>query len=111
MYRQTIYDIACNKDLPGCSGCSEVSFDHLCIYPFSNRHIFPAHFNITSALTLLQSPRQCPEWSTEDVTTLMSLDFRLTGMVSALSILYLAGALIVGGLVDNSLAHYKSDFV
>lgn len=41
----------------------------------------------------------------------MSLDFRLTGMVSALSILYLAGALIVGGLVDNSLAHYKSDFV
>ena len=22
--RQTIYDIACNKDLPGCSGCSEV---------------------------------------------------------------------------------------
>lgn len=41
----------------------------------------------------------------------MSLDFRLTGMVSALSILYLAGALIVGALVDNSLQNYKSDFV
>jgi hypothetical protein len=53
----------------------------------------------------------CPEWSQEEVLTLFSLDFRLTGMVSALEVLYLIGALIVASLVDNGLKNYKSDFI
>lgn len=43
--------------------------------------------------------------------TLLSLDFRMTGMVSSLEILYLIGALIVAFLVDNNLKNYKSDFI
>lgn len=101
MIRDTIDEIACNKELPGCSGCDEVKS----LYPIACIFTRYLHF------LLSQNPPTCPEWSTDDVTTLLSLDFRLTGMVSALSVLYLAGALIVGALVDNSLANYKSDFV
>jgi hypothetical protein len=45
------------------------------------------------------------------VLTLLSLDLRLTGMVSTLCILYIVGGLIVAGLVDNSLKNYKYDFI
>lgn len=56
-------------------------------------------------------PAECPEWDEGEVTTLLSLDFRLTGMVSCCSILYFIGALIVAFLVENSLKNYQSDFV
>ena len=105
MFRDTIDEIACNKELPGCSGCDEVKSHCRISCIFTPYLSYKLHFQ------LLQNPPTCPEWSTDDVTTLLSLDFRLTGMVSALSVLYLAGALIVGALVDNSLANYKSDFV
>jgi len=56
-------------------------------------------------------PRECPEWSRDEVMTLLSLDFRLNGMVSFICVLYLSGALIVALLVENNLKNYKSDFV
>ena len=62
-------------------------------------------------LIIIQVEQICPEWSREEVLTLFSLDFRLTGMVSSLEILYLVGALIVAFLVDNNLKNYKSDFI
>ena len=55
--------------------------------------------------------QSCPEWKRDEVLTLFSLDFRLTGMVSSLAVLYLMGALIVASLVDNYLKNYKTDFV
>ena len=60
---------------------------------------------------IMQAEQICPEWSRDEVLTLFSLDFRLTGMVSSLEILYLIGALIVAFLVDNNLKNYKSDFI
>jgi hypothetical protein len=45
------------------------------------------------------------------VLTLVSLDLRLAGMVAILSILYIAGGLIVAFLVGHSLKNYKTDFV
>lgn len=76
----TVYEIACRKSLPGCSGC-------------------------------LTAPQSCPEWSSKDVMSLLSLDFRLAGMVAILSILYIIGGLIVASLVDNGLKNYKTDFI
>ena len=54
---------------------------------------------------------RCPEWTKFEIVTLMSVDLRLAGMVSTVSILYLMGALIVAFLVRNNLLNYKSDFI
>lgn len=72
--------LACDKNLPLCSGCDD-------------------------------SPPTCPEWSSNEVLTLYSLDYRFSGMVSLLAMLYILGALIVAFIVENSLKNYKSDFV
>lgn len=57
------------------------------------------------------NPPTCTEWSGNEVMTLYSLDFRFSGMVSLLALLYILGAVIVAFIVENSLKNYKSDFV
>eukprot|EP01038_Epipyxis_sp_PR26KG_P011503 gene11503-15409_t len=54
---------------------------------------------------------QCAAWATKDVLTLLSLDFRLTGVVQFVSLLFMIGALIVAGIFRTSLKNYKSDFI
>jgi hypothetical protein len=81
-------------------------------------HAGAFHITIHALLTLLlcasfcaQELQSCPEWNRDEVLTLFSLDFRLTGTVSSLACVYLLGALIVAGLVDNNLKNYKTDFI
>jgi len=58
-----------------------------------------------------KTPQECTQWDRNEVLNLYSLDFRFSGIVSLLAMLYILGALIVAFLVENSLKNYKSDFV
>jgi len=56
------------------------------------------------------SPK-CPEWSSEEVRSLVSSDFKLAGTAAACCITYFVGALIIAHLVRQNLKEYRCEFV
>ncbi len=79
--------IACKKQLSGCCCCDEQlsSYD--------------------------DSARMCPEWSSEEIASLLSLELKIYSVISCVSVAYLIGAVTVGGFMRQNILNYKSDFV
>jgi hypothetical protein len=53
----------------------------------------------------------CPQWTRDEIVTLLSLDLKVAGTVALTSIMYLIGAIIVAAYVRLSLRNYKCDYV
>ena len=79
--------IACKKQLSGCCCCDE------------------------GLLSYNDNGRMCPEWSSEEIASLLSLELKIYSVISCVSVAYLAGAFIVGGFMKQNILNYKSDFV
>lgn len=79
-----IGDIACRKQLNGCSNCEAVQG---------------------------ASVNRCPQWAKDEVISLLVLDLKIAGIVAFVSLLYLFGAMIVAFLVQQSLENYKNDYI
>lgn len=54
---------------------------------------------------------RCPEWSTADTVIELSIDFKISGIISFLCMSYHVGALAVSSLVHQNLQSYKSDYI
>jgi hypothetical protein len=100
LYSKRIYDvdmptleqtenIACQKSL-GCCCCNKMGV------PGGRNHTMITTFN------------RCPEWSNQEIITLLSLDLKISSFVAIVSVIYLTGALTVGLIVWRRLLSYKS---
>lgn len=51
------------------------------------------------------------EWTSKEVRSLVSGDFKLAGTAAACCVTYLAGAVIIACLVRRNLRDYRCEFV
>ena len=79
----TIADIACTKNLIGCTNCVLTNEDD----------------------------RRCPEWSESEVKLLLSVEIRLVAVTMFVFSFYHIGACIVTYVFQSNLKNYKSDFI